>query len=135
MTDQRNCVLIGAPVDTGKRRQGCRMGPDAYRVAGLGETLQELGLRVEDRGDVAMGAVEPASSKNKDVFALGETIAWTKHCLRRQRMPWWRGSRSLWGAIIPCRLALLQEWRVTPNRKRGLCMFYGWMRTAIIIHR
>ena len=76
--DQKKCVLIGAPVDTGKRRQGCRMGPDAYRVAGLGETLSELGLQVEDRGDVAMAAIKPASNKNKDVFALGETIAWTK---------------------------------------------------------
>lgn len=64
--------------DSGKRRQGCLMGPDAFRVAGLGETLNELGFEVEDRGNVAMGPVEPASSKNKDVFALGETIAWTK---------------------------------------------------------
>jgi len=78
MTDQKTCVLIGAPVDTGKRRQGCLMGPDAYRVAGLGDTLAELGFAVEDRGNVAMGDVEPASSKNTDVFALGETIAWTK---------------------------------------------------------
>jgi arginase len=54
------------------------MGPDAYRVAGLGETLQDLGFTVQDQGDVAMGPVEAASSKNKDVFALGETIAWTK---------------------------------------------------------
>lgn len=78
MTDQKTCILIGAPVDTGKRRQGCLMGPDAYRVAGLGDTLSELGLSVKDHGNVAMGAVEAASSKNKDVFALGETIAWTK---------------------------------------------------------
>ena len=54
------------------------MGPDAYRVAGLGDTLQELGFAVEDHGNVAMGDVEPASSANKGVFKLGETIAWTK---------------------------------------------------------
>lgn len=82
MKDQKTCVLIGAPVDTGKRRQGCIMGPDAYRVAGLGDTLRELGFAVEDRGNVAMGPMKPASSKNKDVFALGETIAWTKALCR-----------------------------------------------------
>ena len=36
MTD---CILIGAPVDCGKKRRGCLMGPDAYRTAGLAEAL------------------------------------------------------------------------------------------------
>jgi arginase len=76
--ENKSCILIGAPVDTGKRRLGCLMGPDAYRVAGLAETLCDLGHRVEDRGNVAMGPVAPAHSNNPDVHALGETIAWTK---------------------------------------------------------
>ncbi|GGA05807.1 arginase [Neptunicoccus cionae] len=76
--DSKTCILIGAPVDSGKRRQGCLMGPDAYRVAGLADTLTALGFNVEDRGNVAMGSIEPASSDNPEVFALGETIAWTK---------------------------------------------------------
>ena len=29
------CILIGAGLDCGKRRRGCSMGPEAYRVAGL----------------------------------------------------------------------------------------------------
>lgn len=76
--DSKSCILIGAPVDSGKRRQGCLMGPDAYRVAGLAKTLGELGFEVEDRGNVPMGPVEPAHSSNPEVYALGETIAWTK---------------------------------------------------------
>ena len=76
--DQKKCILVGAPVDSGKRRQGCRMGPDAFRVAGLRETLRDLGHGVEDRGNVAMGPVEAAHSDNPEVYALGETIAWTK---------------------------------------------------------
>ncbi|PLS21807.1 arginase [Neptunicoccus cionae] len=76
--DSKTCILIGAPVDSGKRRQGCLMGPDAYRVAGLADTLTALGFSVEDRGNVEMGPIEPASSENPEVFALGETIAWTK---------------------------------------------------------
>ena len=76
--ESKSCILIGAPVDSGKRRQGCLMGPDAYRVAGLAKTLGELGFEVEDRGNVAMGPIEPAQSTNPEVYALGETIAWTK---------------------------------------------------------
>lgn len=76
--ENKSCILIGAPVDSGKRRQGCLMGPDAYRVAGLAQTLGELGFEVEDRGNVPMGPIEPAHSANPEVYALGETIAWTK---------------------------------------------------------
>ena len=35
-----HCILIGAPVDSGQQRPGCLMGPAAYRVAGIGRTLQ-----------------------------------------------------------------------------------------------
>ena len=31
----QNIQLIGVPMDSGKRRRGCLMGPDAYRTAGL----------------------------------------------------------------------------------------------------
>ncbi|WP_342351468.1 arginase family protein, partial [Jannaschia rubra] len=31
----KHCILIGAPLDSGKRRKGCLMGPDAYRTAGI----------------------------------------------------------------------------------------------------
>ena len=48
----RKCILIGAGMDCGKRRRGCVMGPDAYRTAGLAETLGELGWHTEDRGNV-----------------------------------------------------------------------------------
>ncbi len=50
------CILIGAPVDSGKRRRGCLMGPDAYRTADLARALSDLGHRVEDRGNVAPDA-------------------------------------------------------------------------------
>jgi arginase len=77
MTHQ-NCILIGAPVDSGKRRRGCLMGPDALRTAGLAETLAELGHNVTDIGDVAPAMAEPAASRNASVHALEETVAWTR---------------------------------------------------------
>ncbi|MEM7321263.1 MAG: arginase family protein, partial [Pseudomonadota bacterium] len=48
----KTCVLIGAPVDSGKRREGCLMGPDAYRTAGLAQALGDLGHKVDDMGNL-----------------------------------------------------------------------------------
>ena len=73
---QQNCILIGAPVDSGKRRRGCLMGPDAYRTADLAGALRSLGHKVEDRGNVV--PVEHAANADAKLYALQETIAWTK---------------------------------------------------------
>ncbi len=73
---EKACILIGAPVDSGKRRRGCLMGPDAYRTADLAPALSALGYRVEDRGNVKPCDVESRSLGN--IHAMGETIAWTE---------------------------------------------------------
>lgn len=76
--DRRNVLLIGAPMDCGKRRQGCRMGPDAYRVAGMEVVLGDLGHRVRDLGDVAPEPAQAVTCPNPNVHALGEVLAWTE---------------------------------------------------------
>ncbi|RVT84448.1 arginase [Rhodobacteraceae bacterium CCMM004] len=75
MTHRPDCLLIGAPMDCGKRRQGCRMGPDALRVAGIDAALATLGLTVQDCGDLRpkMSAAEDAGSG----FQAGACAAWT----------------------------------------------------------
>ena len=73
---QQNCILIGAPVDSGKRRAGCLMGPDAYRTAGLKRALENLGHTVEDRGNVAPNPFTP--KPHPKIHALEETIGWTE---------------------------------------------------------
>ena len=72
-----NIILIGAPVDCGKRRLGCLMGSDAFRAARLPEALRDLGHDVTDRGNLAPAQHEPDAS---DAFLhkLNETIGWTK---------------------------------------------------------
>jgi len=75
MTPQ-DIILIGAPVDSGKDRKGCIMGPDAYRTARLGETLTSLGHSVTDMGNLA-----PADTDMPDhshLIALPQTIGWTE---------------------------------------------------------
>ena len=78
-----DCILIGAPVDCGKRRRGCLMGPDALRVAGLAEALADLGHGVRDAGNVAP---DPCAHPGREgVHALPETVGWTAALARAGR--------------------------------------------------
>jgi arginase len=45
-------TLIGAPTDVGAGHRGARLGPEALRIAGLGEALMARGLHVLDRGNL-----------------------------------------------------------------------------------
>jgi len=68
--------LLGAPVQEGSGRRGCDMGPAAYRAAGLAESLDELGHKVVDLGDVrpVVRKVEPHA--NPAIKKLDEVVAW-----------------------------------------------------------
>jgi len=72
----RNITLIGAPVDSGKRRRGCLMGPDAMRTAGLEQAITGLGHSVTDIGNLTPAPVDiPEDGK---IHALAETVGWTQ---------------------------------------------------------
>ena len=73
---KKTCFLIGAPVDSGKRRPGCLMGPDAYRTAGLVTALAGLGHEVTDLGNLTAAPHDP-DAEESSVFALNQTIGWT----------------------------------------------------------
>ncbi|MEL6682745.1 MAG: arginase [Pseudomonadota bacterium] len=75
---QKHCILIGAPVDCGKRRRGCLMGPDAYRTAGLAEALTGLGHTVDDIGNLSPKLVDVQAPQNPLVHALAENVGWTQ---------------------------------------------------------
>lgn len=77
-TPKIGTTLIGAPIDAGQRRAGCVMGPAAYRVAGLGAAIAELGHGVEDWGDLVLPALKPAQSTNPAVHSLPEILGWTE---------------------------------------------------------
>src|SRR6218665_443907 len=70
--------LIGAPVQDGAGRLGCDMGPAAFRAAGLGGALRELGHDVLDLGNISPATPRSFDHPNKALKNLGETVAWTE---------------------------------------------------------
>ncbi|WP_372574386.1 arginase [Ruegeria jejuensis] len=77
----RKCILIGAPVDSGKRRTGCLMGPDSYRTAGLAEALSDLGHDVEDMGNLTPASHAPEPD-DTHLHQPNRTIGWTHRLIR-----------------------------------------------------
>ncbi len=85
----KDIILVGAPLDCGKARKGCLMGPDAYRTAGIGRALSDLGHRVTDLGDVTPD--ENGIEDRDGLVNLGETIGWTSALLRSAEQAMDRG--------------------------------------------
>ncbi len=73
-----NTILIGAPIDDGQHRQGCVMGPAAYRVAGIAAAIAELGHTVDDWGDLTLPTLTDATCPNPAVHHLPEILGWTQ---------------------------------------------------------
>jgi arginase len=53
--------VIGVSLDLGGNRRGVDMGPSALRIAGLGERLTALGVKVVDEGDLVAPIPETKS--------------------------------------------------------------------------
>ena len=83
--------IIGAPLDLSGKRRGTRLGPAAVRLAGLVETLEVLGQRVEDGGDLTFGRerTAPGGLRNFEPVAsfLGALRSRTQSSLRAGRIP------------------------------------------------
>ncbi|EEA95449.1 arginase [Pseudovibrio sp. JE062] len=87
-------VLVGTPVQTGTNIQGCVMGPDALRTAGLQGSLEALGYSVIDRGNILPEASPDRVHSNSAIHHLSETISWTSklhdvalHEMRKGHLP------------------------------------------------
>ena len=72
---RRRVAVIGAGLDLGAGRRGVDMGPSAIRYAGLGERLSDLGLEVEDRGNVEAALPETVATGDEHARFLPEIKA------------------------------------------------------------
>jgi len=86
-------ALIGVPTDIGAGDRGARMGPEALRIAGLGDALAERGLDVVDRGNLD-GPRNPWQPPVDGYRHLEEVVAWNRAAmdavsseLRQGRLP------------------------------------------------
>ena len=77
MTLLRSISLIGAPTDIGAGAGGASMGPEAMRVAGIGEALRARGCEVQDRGNLA-GPSNPWQPPVDGYRHLAEVVAWNQ---------------------------------------------------------
>jgi arginase len=64
--------IIGVPMDLGASRRGVDMGPSALRVAGLQARIKQLGLHVEDIGNISVKQPEEMSYGEKKAKYLAE---------------------------------------------------------------
>jgi arginase len=94
MTGNPRVALLGVPVEIGASQAGTLMGPAALRTAGIARVLEQLGLEVDDHGDLSIpggssaDGLRPANAKYYD-----EVKTWVRSLSERA----WRLARS--GAI------------------------------------
>ncbi|WP_028919391.1 arginase [Pseudoxanthomonas suwonensis] len=67
--------LIGVPTDVGAGHRGASLGPEALRIAGLGEALAARGVDVRDCGNLA-GPANPWQPPVDGYRHLEQVVAW-----------------------------------------------------------
>ncbi len=76
--EKKNCILIGVPLDCGKAKKGCLMGPDALRTVGIEQAIADQGHNVVDWGDVAPKPHADDPMDRDGVHKLAQNVAWTR---------------------------------------------------------
>ncbi len=69
--------LIGVPTDIGAGTLGARMGPEALRVAGLVQAIEQFGLKVKDCGNLS-GPANPWQAAVNGFRHLPEVVQWNQ---------------------------------------------------------
>lgn len=68
----KKIVITGVPIDLGADRRGVDMGPSAIRYAGLQTALTEIGLLVEDAGNIPVPVAESVVITNRKAKYVAE---------------------------------------------------------------
>jgi arginase len=87
-------AILGAPVEAGASVPGAAMGPAMLRTAGISRTLRELGLDVDDRGDLPLphSLVHAAAPEGK-AHRFAHVAAWAR-LLARETYALMRSGRT-----------------------------------------
>ena len=120
----RSILLIGAPVDSGKTRAGCLMGPDAFRTARLPGALTDLGHAVHDRGNVTPD--ETALDDRPGLFRLPQTVGWTRALSRAAQAAFAEGLPIFMGGDHALSLGSVHG-AVAAAAARGRPLFVLWL--------
>jgi len=80
MSSSGKVSLIGVPTDIGAGHRGASMGPEALRVARLGEALRARGLDVVDRGNLP-GPTNPWLAPQDGYRHLDQVVTWNRAVL------------------------------------------------------
>jgi arginase len=90
-------ALIGLEIDAGASRRGARLGPFGLRAAGLAGKLTELGLKVEDWGNLSAGQPSPERkpgalpaplAREDEVLLLAHQASdWGHAAIKANRLP------------------------------------------------
>ena len=108
----RDIVLVGVPIEAGAGRRGCVMGPDAYRTAGLCETLRDLGYEVRDLGNLKPEPVAVLNAVEVDDEFHARFSATGRHYLYKiiaRRSPLTVDRGLAWRASKPLDVAAMHE--------------------------
>src|SRR5579871_2467579 len=72
-------AILGAPVEAGAGVAGAAMGPAMLRTAGIVKSLRDLGLDVEDRGDLVLPhALVHAPAPEGRAHRFAHVAAWAR---------------------------------------------------------
>ncbi len=72
----KSVSLIGAPTDIGAGSRGTSMGPEALRVAGIAQAIEQFGMAVQDRGNLP-GPGNPWQPAVNGFRHLDEVVQWS----------------------------------------------------------
>ena len=75
--NKRDVSLIGAPTDVGAGVLGARMGPEALRVAGITQAIEQFGINVRDCGNLN-GPINPWLPAIDGFRHLAEVTHWNQ---------------------------------------------------------
>lgn len=66
--------IIGVPMDLGANRRGTDMGPSAIRYAGLSKEIRDMGMNVNDLGNIMVPVPESVKIENPHFLFLEEIV-------------------------------------------------------------